>query len=117
MTDVLKQLRKNVTAMESGITVSIADNMNTQRLAFSVIERQQKIMDAIRIQVEGKLFMPKAKIDAIRVLLGVPAPNPCTYCDGEPEPGYIEMPNNGPTVRCPVCNDGLDGSVSGNPDE
>ena len=29
---------------------------------------------------------------------------PCKYCEGEPEPGWIEMDNNGPIVRCPVCN-------------
>ncbi len=28
----------------------------------------------------------------------------CEYCKDEPEPGMIEMPNNGPTVYCPVCN-------------
>lgn len=28
----------------------------------------------------------------------------CRYCQGEPEPGYIEMPNNGPVVPCPICN-------------
>lgn len=28
----------------------------------------------------------------------------CHYCAGEPEPGFIEMPNNGPLVHCPVCN-------------
>ncbi len=28
----------------------------------------------------------------------------CEYCKGEPVPGMIEMPNNGPTVYCPVCN-------------
>lgn len=28
----------------------------------------------------------------------------CYYCKGEPEPGYIEMPNNGPLVNCPICN-------------
>ena len=28
----------------------------------------------------------------------------CAYCKGEPEPGYIEMPDNGPVVPCPVCN-------------
>jgi hypothetical protein len=29
---------------------------------------------------------------------------PCQYCKGEPEPGWIETPNNGPIVPCPVCN-------------
>ena len=28
----------------------------------------------------------------------------CEYCEGEPEPGWIEMPNNGPIVECPFCN-------------
>lgn len=28
----------------------------------------------------------------------------CAYCKGEPEPGWIEMPNNGPIVPCPSCN-------------
>lgn len=28
----------------------------------------------------------------------------CRYCEGEPDPGWIEMPNNGPIVPCPVCN-------------
>lgn len=28
----------------------------------------------------------------------------CEYCKGEPEPGWIEMDNNGPVVCCPVCN-------------
>lgn len=28
----------------------------------------------------------------------------CHYCAGEPEPGFIEMPNNGPIVHCPICN-------------
>lgn len=27
----------------------------------------------------------------------------CAYCRNEPEPGWIEMDNNGPIVRCPVC--------------
>jgi hypothetical protein len=29
---------------------------------------------------------------------------PCAYCEDEPEPGWIEMPNNGPVVPCPMCN-------------
>ena len=29
---------------------------------------------------------------------------PCKYCEGEPEPGWIETDNNGPIVRCPICN-------------
>ena len=29
---------------------------------------------------------------------------PCHYCKGEPEAGWIETPNNGPIVPCPVCN-------------
>lgn len=28
----------------------------------------------------------------------------CSYCAGEPEPGWIEMPDNGPIVSCPICN-------------
>ncbi|KKM79756.1 hypothetical protein LCGC14_1346850 [marine sediment metagenome] len=33
----------------------------------------------------------------------------CSYCQGTgPEPGWIWMDNNGPIVRCPICND-LDG--------
>lgn len=28
----------------------------------------------------------------------------CIVCRGEPEPGYIEMPNNGPVVPCWSCN-------------
>lgn len=28
----------------------------------------------------------------------------CKYCEGEQEPGFIEMDNNGPIVACPVCN-------------
>ena len=28
----------------------------------------------------------------------------CDYCAGEPEPGWIEMRNNGPIVPCPICN-------------
>ena len=28
----------------------------------------------------------------------------CVYCSGEPEPGWIEMPNNGPIVPCPICS-------------
>lgn len=31
-------------------------------------------------------------------------PPQCQYCAGEPEPHWIEMPNNGPIVPCPVCN-------------
>jgi DNA-directed RNA polymerase subunit RPC12/RpoP len=27
----------------------------------------------------------------------------CSYCAREPEPGWIEMNDNGPIVRCPVC--------------
>ena len=27
----------------------------------------------------------------------------CEYCAGEPEPGRIETPNNGPIVECPIC--------------
>lgn len=30
--------------------------------------------------------------------------NKCPHCKGEPEPGWIEMPDNGPVVPCPVCN-------------
>lgn len=33
-----------------------------------------------------------------------PAMNSCYCCHGEPEPGWIEMPNNGPIVPCPICN-------------
>jgi hypothetical protein len=29
---------------------------------------------------------------------------PCPHCAGEPEPGYIEMSDNGPIVPCPMCN-------------
>ena len=32
----------------------------------------------------------------------------CRYCEGEPEAGYIEMPNNGPVVPCPICNNETD---------
>jgi uncharacterized OB-fold protein len=32
------------------------------------------------------------------------AAKPCYYCKGEPEAGWIEIPNNGPIVPCPVCN-------------
>ena len=28
----------------------------------------------------------------------------CEHCKGEPESGWIEQPNNGPIVPCPVCN-------------
>lgn len=28
----------------------------------------------------------------------------CFYCQGEPEPGWIETDNNGPIVPCIVCN-------------
>lgn len=30
----------------------------------------------------------------------------CDYCKADPcfEPGYIEMPDNGPIVACPICN-------------
>lgn len=28
----------------------------------------------------------------------------CQCCKNEPEPGFIEMPNNGPIVPCWVCN-------------
>lgn len=28
----------------------------------------------------------------------------CRYCEGEPELGWIETDNNGPIVRCPICN-------------
>lgn len=28
----------------------------------------------------------------------------CSYCENEPEPGYIEIDNNGPIVPCPMCN-------------
>ena len=31
------------------------------------------------------------------------AKEPCFYCKDEPEPGRIEMPNNGPIVTCPIC--------------
>jgi len=39
--------------------------------------------------------------------------NTCTYCCDEPEPGRIEIPDNGPIVDCPVCNwtEPLDGST------
>jgi hypothetical protein len=30
--------------------------------------------------------------------------SPCLCCKNEPEPGYIELPNNGPVVPCWVCN-------------
>lgn len=30
--------------------------------------------------------------------------NVCPGCGGEPEPGFIEQPNNGPIVACPYCN-------------
>jgi hypothetical protein len=30
--------------------------------------------------------------------------NKCPHCKGEPEPGWIEMPDNGPIVPCPLCN-------------
>ncbi len=30
--------------------------------------------------------------------------NQCPSCKGEPEPGWIEMPNNGPIVPCWLCN-------------
>lgn len=33
----------------------------------------------------------------------------CFYCASEPEPGWIEMPNNGPIASCPICNG--DGAV------
>ena len=26
------------------------------------------------------------------------------FCEGEPEPGWIETGNNGPIVCCPICN-------------
>lgn len=29
----------------------------------------------------------------------------CAFCEGEPEPGYIEMLDNGSNVPCPFCND------------
>jgi hypothetical protein len=29
----------------------------------------------------------------------------CFYCEGEPEAGWIEMPNNGPIVACPICTE------------
>lgn len=29
---------------------------------------------------------------------------PCPACKGEPEPEWIEMPNNGPIVPCHLCN-------------
>lgn len=28
----------------------------------------------------------------------------CDYCKGEREPDWIEPPNNGPIVSCPMCN-------------
>lgn len=28
----------------------------------------------------------------------------CFYCEGEPKPGWIEVPNNGPITPCPACN-------------
>lgn len=28
----------------------------------------------------------------------------CPHCSGEQEPGWIETPNNGPIVPCPLCN-------------
>lgn len=28
----------------------------------------------------------------------------CPACKGEPDPGYIEMPDNGPIVPCYLCN-------------
>lgn len=28
----------------------------------------------------------------------------CEYCATEPDRGWIEMPNNGPIVPCPICN-------------
>jgi hypothetical protein len=28
----------------------------------------------------------------------------CKFCEGEPEPGWIETDNNGPIRCCPVCN-------------
>lgn len=27
----------------------------------------------------------------------------CFYCANEPEPGWFETDNNGPIVRCPLC--------------
>jgi hypothetical protein len=33
-----------------------------------------------------------------------PTDEPCPGCRGEPEPGWIEMPNNGPIVPCWLCN-------------
>lgn len=34
--------------------------------------------------------------------------NGCAHCNTEPEwlgQGWIEQPNNGPIVNCPVCNE------------
>lgn len=31
-------------------------------------------------------------------------PPECPACKGEPEPGWIETPNNGPIVPCWLCN-------------
>ena len=28
----------------------------------------------------------------------------CVVCKDEPEPGYIELPDNGPIVPCWLCN-------------
>jgi hypothetical protein len=35
----------------------------------------------------------------------------CFYCKAEPEAGWIEMPNNGPIVPCPVCNSKTDREI------
>jgi hypothetical protein len=32
------------------------------------------------------------------------AANSCFYCVGQSEPGWIETDNNGPIVRCAMCN-------------
>lgn len=36
------------------------------------------------------------------------SPANCPHCNGEPAwvgAGWIEQPNNGPIVACPLCND------------
>lgn len=35
----------------------------------------------------------------------------CWNCKGEPEPGYIETPNNGPIVPCYICNPKTDREI------